>query len=176
MKQIKLNVPYHSQFLEVEDHFWNIRSCGGTCIKMCLDYYNVSAPSVLEIMQEALKTGGYDMSNGFVHDWAVNYFKNYNLESYRKEELNSFVEIKESLEKGDPVIVSVTKKTLEQNKFHLLLVVGYEYEGENENKNVKNVIYHEPESTAIDRGMYRVCDIETFMNSFRGKAIFVWNK
>ena len=89
----KLEVPYHSQFLEVPDSFWNIRSCGGACIKMCLDYfYNIQEKgkvsnniSILEIMKLAKESGGYDVNNGFVHDFALNYFKENNLESYRKE-------------------------------------------------------------------------------------------
>ena len=190
MKQVKLNVPYHSQFLEVEDYFWNIRSCGGTCIKMCLDYYslqkNISNSeefknndlnnnvSILEIMNDAFNNGGYDAQHGFVHNFAVEYFNNHGLESNRLEGLESFDVIKDNLDNANPVVVSIIKRTLEQEKFHLILIVGYEYD-ESSNE-VVNVIYHEPESTDPSRGAYRVCDVDTFLKSWRGKAIFVRNK
>ena len=180
MKEIKLNVPYNSQFLEVEDHFWNIRSCGGSCIKMIMDYYSLKDESVkktntdniLKIMNDAFHNGGYDADNGFIHDYAVDYFNSHELKSYRKENIESFDIIKKELDNNNPVIVSVTKKTLEQNKFHLILVVGYVEQGEG----VKEVMYHESESTDPNRGAYRRCSIEIFMSSFRGKAIFVNTK
>ena len=212
----KLEVPYHSQFLEVSDSFWNIRSCGGACIKMCLDYfYNTQQKenlenkkdtnnqvSILEIMKLAKESGGYDMDNGFVHDFAVNYFKENNLESYRKEvskktileteedymkrvELekeNIFNKIVENVDNDNPVIVSIIKNILEQTKYHLILVVGYKYILEEnssaskagaENKKITHIIYHEPESTDPSRGAFRECGLGVFEKSWRGKAIFV---
>ena len=179
MQDHKLSVPYHSQFLEVADSFWNIRSCGGSCIKMILDYQKIEAPSILEIMKEAEQSGGYDMKNGFIHDWAVSYFTKNNLHSYRKEVANEeekealLAEMFISIRKENPVIVSVSKRVLEQTKFHLVLVVGYQYETTDDMHHIKSVIYHDPESTDAERGAYRVCDVETFMSYWRGKAIFV---
>ncbi len=177
-EEVKLIVPYHSQLLEVNDEFWNIRSCGGACIKMVLDYNNIKShntvsPNIVDIMKIAKATGGYDMSNGFIHDWAVRYFVSMGLESYRKEGIDSFREVMESLDASNPVIVSVVKRTLEQTKFHLVLVVGYEYKmDENGNKEVTKIIYHEPESTDNEKGAYRRCDIQVFLDSWRTKAIF----
>ena len=206
----KLEVPYHSQFLEVSDSFWNIRSCGGACIKMCLDYfYNTQQKdslenkkdtnnqvSILEIMKLAKESGGYDMDNGFVHDFAVIYFKENGLESYRKEvskksisekELETeegyiirtglekeiiFNKIIENIDNNNPVIVSIIKNTLEQTKYHLILVVGYK----SENKKITHIIYHEPESTDPSRGAFRECELKVFERSWRGKAIFVSTK
>ena len=170
MQRKQLTVPYHSQFLEVEDHFWNIRSCGGTCIKMCLDYFGVESPNILAIMNEAFTNGGYDINNGFVHDFAVVYFKKMGLESYRSEKMESVDTIVEAIDAGNPVMVSITKRTLEQKKFHLILVVGYEKDDEGK---VKTIIYHEPESTSPERGAHRTCDVDTFMDNWRGMAVFV---
>ena len=177
----KLDVPYYSQFLEVEDYFWNIRSCGGTCIKMCLDYFkdeeNKKSFSILEIMNEAFNAGGYHAENGFVHDFAVNYFIKNGLVSHREESFSQkernklFVKIINELDKNNPSIVSVIKNTLEQTKFHLIVVVGYK--ADLENKKITHIVYHESESTDPSRGAYRECDIETFQKSWRGKSIFV---
>lgn len=168
--KILLNVPYYSQFIEVEDSFWNIRSCGGACIKMCLDYYGKESPSVLDIMLQAKSSGGYDMKNGFVHDWAVEYFLTHGLHSYRKEGLVGLDEILNSLKDNNPVIVSISKRVLEQSKFHLILVVGCEVD---DNGKVISLTYHEPERTDEKEGAFRVCDAQIFINSWRQKGIFV---
>jgi len=172
-------VPYHSQFLEVENNFWNIRSCGGSCVKMVMDYFKIVTPSILEIMEQMQANGGYDMKNGFVHDAAVQYFKDFDLYSYRKEtktleeKEGLLAEIFISLRKDNPCIVSVEKRVLEQTKFHMILIVGYEHDLQDDMHHIKNIIYHDPESTDKDRGAFRVCDIDTFMDFWRGKTIFV---
>ncbi|MDQ5957365.1 MAG: hypothetical protein QG614_340 [Patescibacteria group bacterium] len=189
----KLDVPYHSQFLEVEDYFWNIRSCGGSCMKMCLDYFfekeNKSfEKSIKDIMEEAGEGGGYDMQNGFVHDFAVKYFESNNLQSHRVEidksvtnekeledkKLEILEEVLVSLDQDNPVMVSIVKHTLEQNKFHIILLVGYRYELDmNSNRSITSIIYHEPESTDLVKGAYRECSLDIFLENWRGKAIFV---
>jgi hypothetical protein len=179
----KLKVPCYSQFLEVSDSFWNIRSCGGACIKMVLDYYNQigkiekNNKSILEIMEEAKEMGGYHSQNGFIHDYAVEYFVKNGLQSYRKEGLESIDEVINNLDNNNPVLVSVVKKTLEQTKFHLILVVGYKYYlGGGGEKIITQIIYHEPEAVSLEGGSFRVCDLEVFKNSWRSKAIFVSDK
>lgn len=181
---IILEVPYRSQFLEVEDFFWNIRSCGGTCIKMLLDFYKIKTPSILEIMNEAFNHGGYDISNGFVHDFAVNYFIKNNLKSYRKgidkniskdshefklKQIEIFNEMVDSIKNNSPVIVSIQKHTLEQNKFHLIVLTGLEFSDEGE---VISIYYHEPERTDPESGKNRKCDIKTFFDNWNNRAIF----
>jgi hypothetical protein len=179
MKKL-LNVPYHSQFLEVEDYFWNIRSCGGSCIKMILDFYNIKSESILHIMNEAFNTGGYHTENGFIHDWAVEYINkklsenNIDKKCFRKEGLESVEELIKNIDQNNPVIVSIEKITLEQTKYHLIVLTGYEYEiDENNNEKIIKIIYHESESTDPERGMYRVCDVDVFKKYWRNKAIFV---
>lgn len=170
--QIILNVPYHSQFIEVNDSFWNIRSCGGACIKMIFDFYKIEYKSILEIMKEIERNGGYDLIYGTRHDALVNLLKENGLESYRGENLDFNLLIK-SIENNNPVIVSINKITLEQKKSHLILIVGVE---KDEIGNIINIIYHESESTNIERGKFRKVDLETFLKYWRGMAIFVSKK
>lgn len=136
---------------------------------MCLDYFKVDAPNILAIMNGAFSNGGYDITNGFVHDFAVVYFKKLGLEAYRKEELTDTDEIVQALDRDNPVIVSIIKHTLEQQKFHIILLVGYV---KGDNGVIEKFIYHEPESTDPERGAYREVDTKTFMENWRGKAIF----
>lgn len=162
---MKLPVPYYSQYLDITDPFWMLRACGAASLKMIADYYDVQTPDIITLCIEARERGGYDMVNGWVHDYLVTKARELGLQAERKEGLVTADEIVAALEAGNPVIVSVEKRVLEQTRFHMLVVVGY---AENE------FIYHEPESTDRERGTYRSCDTDTFMDYWRGKAIFIW--
>ena len=164
LDSMKLAVPYHSQFLDIADPFWILRACGATSLAMVLEYHGLPELNILSFCNEAKEKGGYDMKNGWVHDYLVLKATELGFTAYRKEGMEDVDEIISSLEQGNPVIVSVEKKVLEQKRFHILVVVGYENE---------NFIYHEPESTDRERGQYRVCDTETFMEYWRRKAIFI---
>ncbi|MCF7843748.1 C39 family peptidase [Candidatus Gracilibacteria bacterium] len=187
---MKLPVPYYSQFVDIQDPFWMLRACGGTCLKMVAEYHlptgipnreGIVVPDILSLCNEAKERGGYDMQNGWVHDYLVNKAKELGLQAHRSEGLTNITdEIIASLDAGNPVIVSVEKRVLEQTRFHLIVIVGYEKED-----NVSELVdsfklksnscfyYHESESTDKERGQYRTCDVETFMNYWRGKAIFI---
>ena len=180
---MKLNVPYHSQFLEVEDFHWNIRSCSGACTAMVLEYLTGKKIDILEFMKEAEGNGGYDKINGMNHDYIINFFEKEGLKSWRYKNLDTkdtLAEIDilvEELEKGNPVIVSINKYILEQKKFHLILLIGLE---KDEIGNITHFYYHEPEATIVSveddlavGGANRCVDVETFKKCWRGKAIFV---
>lgn len=161
---MKLNVPYYSQFLDINDPFWMLRACGATCLKMVAEFDGAEVPDILSLCNEAKERGGYDMQNGWVHDYLVSKAKEFGLESHRAEGFTSLDEIYASLDAGNPVIVSVEKRVLEQKRFHMIVLVGYEGD---------NIFYHEPESTDREKGQYRTCDVEVFKNYWRGKAIFI---
>ncbi len=161
---MKLITPYYSQFVDIEDQFWMLRACGAACLKMVAEFQGVQVPDLLALCDEASERGGYDMKNGWVHDYLVTKAKELGLLAERKEGMMSADEIIASLEAGNPVIVSVEKRVLEQNRFHMIVVVGYEN---------GNFIYHESESTDKEKGQYRICSMETFMAYWRGKAIFI---
>ena len=187
---MKLEVPYYSQFIDIQDSFWMIRACGGMCLKMVAEYHlsvgtpnrmDVTVPDILSLCNEAKERGGYDMQNGWVHDYIVIKAKELGLQAYRKEGLVNIEEIITSIESGNPVIVSVEKRVLEQTRFHMIVIVGYE-KGESAEselsptshlKPVTYLHYHESESTDKEKGQYRICSKEIFMEYFRGKAIFI---
>lgn len=161
---MKLAVPYYSQFFDIQDPFWILRACGAACLKMVAEFYGKEVADLVTLCNEAKDRGGYDMTNGWVHDYIVTKAKELRLSAERKEGLTTTAEIISALDAGNPVIVSVEKRVLEQKRFHMVLVVGYE-DG--------IIIYHEPESTDREKGQYRVCDMDTFANYWRGKAIFI---
>ncbi len=161
---MKLDVPYYSQFLDVNDPFWMLRACGATSLKMVLEYHGVSVPEIVTLCNDAKERGGYDLENGWVHDYLVTKAQECGLQAERKEGLTTLTEIFEALNVGNPVIVSVEKRVLEQKRFHIVVLTGYDNDV---------ITYHEPEATNKEKGKHRTCDIETFMNYWRGKAIFI---
>lgn len=165
---MKLEVPYYSQFVDIQDPFWMVRACGAVAIKSVAEFHGIAVPELLTICNDAKEKGGYDMENGWVHDYIVSYFQGIGLNAYRKEGLTDLNELLFILETGTPLIVSVEKRVLEQTRFHIIVIVGFEKDA---NGAVTHLYYHESESTNKDKGAYRVCDMATFMSYWRGKVI-----
>lgn len=191
---MKLPVPYYSQFIDIQDPFWMLRACGATSLKMVAEFEGVKELDLLALCNESKASGGYDMENGWIHDYLVSKAKSYGLDAYRKEGLADVKEIIASLDAGHPVIVSVEKRVLEQKRFHMLVIVGYnktqtlQTDADLADNTISTVsestisyslpaidylYYHEPESTNRDRGQFRKVNLATFMNYWRGKAIFI---
>lgn len=177
---MKLPVPYYSQFIDVDDSFWMLRACGATCLKMVAEYHGKKVPGIVDLCLEAKERGGYDMHNGWVHDYIIKKAEELGLKAHRTERTEPIIdEIITSLDAGNPVIVSVEKRVLEQTRFHMIVIVGYEKNEESEMTTSYQLqptscfYYHEPESTDKERGQYRSCDTETFKEYWRGKAIFI---
>jgi Peptidase_C39 like family len=176
---MKLAVPYYSQFVDVQDSFWVLRACGAVSLKMVIEFHlsvdsiskedGKKVPDILSLCNEAKEKGGYDMSNGWVHDYLVSKAREFGLQSFRKEGLTDLADIITSLDAGNPVIVSIEKRVLEQTRFHMIVIVGYEQNTEKGSC----FYYHEPESTDKEKGQYRICSFETFMEYWRGKALFI---
>jgi hypothetical protein len=179
---MKLEVPYYSQFLDIDDKFWMLRACGAVAMKSVAEFHGVIMPDLVAICVEAKQSGGYDMTNGWVHDYIVAQLQAVGLSVYRKEGLTSLEEISASLLSGNPVIVSVEKRVLEQTRFHIITLVGYEISAnvsDTTNYTLQTndyLIYHESESTDKTRGAYRKCEVGTFMNYWRGKVIVATKK
>lgn len=193
---MKLSVPYYSQFVDIQDPFWMLRACGGLCLKMVAEFQGIEGQDIIDVCNEAKERGGYDMQNGWVHDYLVTKAKELGLQAHRKEGITSLEEIYASLDAGNPVIVSVEKRVLEQTRFHMIVLVGYEKGDESElpitsfsptvatSGHLRRssllglspptyLHYHETESTDKEKGKFRSCDEATFLHYFRGKAIFI---
>ncbi|MDB5260691.1 MAG: hypothetical protein JWN37_922 [Candidatus Nomurabacteria bacterium] len=164
LDNLKLEVPYYSQYIDISDPFWMLRGCGAVSLKMVLDFHRVPTPDLVMLCNELKDRGGYHMENGWIHDQLVEYVCEKGMHAERKEGLTSLKEILNSLENGNPVIASVEKRVLEQKRFHMIVVTGYEN---------GMIIYHDPEYTNKERGQNRSCTQAEFMNYWRGMVILI---
>lgn len=163
---MKLDVPYYSQFADIVDPFWMLRACGAVALKEVAEFHGAIVPDIVALCNEGKDRGGYSMENGWIHDYLVLKAKELGLEAYRKEGLQTPDDVIAYLEKGNPVVISVEKRVLEQKRFHILVLTGYD--------SVNRLFsYHESESTDKEKGRHRVCDEKTFQEYWRGKAIFI---
>lgn len=150
---MKLDVPFYSQLDTLIPQDLQRISCALICIKMVMEYKNVKL-SFDEIYKEACAIGGKE-SVGWNHETLVRLLRNHGILAYRQEFyaqkkdiktlqvfpsefLEKFIEegikkIKESIDKNNPVLVSVVagfsqdfqqKKSLNSGH-HVVLITGY---------------------------------------------------
>lgn len=170
---MKLPVPYYSQYIDVQDPFWMLRSCTIVCLKMILEFFGENI-SLVELIEKGKNIEGYGLS-GWIHDKIIELANEYDFDAHREEKMDPYEGIKkiqQYLDKGNPVIVSVIKYTLEQTKFHSVLIVGYEQEG----GSVKGFYYYDTESTDKMKGQNHFVDIDTFLGGWRKMALFIDKK
>lgn len=170
---MKLQAPYYSQFVDVQDKYWIPRACLPTCLKIILSYNKKSENiSLDQLIVDLNAKGGYGKS-GWFHDHIVEYAKGVGLYAYREEKMNEekgIAEIKKTLNEGNLVIVSVIKFILGQTKFHTVVLLGYE----EKDGIVTGFYFHDPESTSDDRNREPIfVDIGIFKSQWRRMAIFI---
>jgi hypothetical protein len=170
---MKLPVPYFSQHLDVTDTYWQQRSCGMTCVKMVLDFLKKDVSSLDDLIWQGVRIDGYGPS-GWVHSALVSIFDMHGIRAERKEfkgELfkEGLSEILHSLEAGMPVIISAIKKFQEPDKFHMVLLVGFE----KENDTITGFYYHDPDAEIREEGMNQFVSFGEFEKHWRRFAIFV---
>ena len=170
---MKLNVPYYSQFLDVDDKLWIPRACAIACLNMVLDYHGKDT-SLTDLIKEGDSIGGYGPS-GWYHDSLIELAKGFGLEASRIENVDfkaGIEDIRNSLEKNNPVIISAIKYILGQTKFHVVVITGFE----EKDGNITGFYYHDPESVDRKKGQNIFVDIDIFELGWRKMAIFIHPK
>ena len=170
-QKVILDVPYYSQHFDVEDSFWKRRACGVVCLKMVMDSYNRYSPPLSALISGTDARGGFGPS-GWIHDYLVKVAQDYGFSAFRKE-YNSFSEAIEdkvsSLAAGRPVIVSAVKNFSERDKFHLVVLVGFEAGPEG----LIGFYYHDPDSPDDKEGRAKFVSLEKFRKYWRKMSIFI---
>lgn len=169
--ETKIDVPYFSQYLSVNDTEQSVRACGMTCAYMVLSYYKTAVPPLNEMVERGIREKGLSPS-GWVHDYFVELFKSSGLESFREErmldrDVQKFVE---AIAKGEPVIVSAERRIFDQRSFHMVVLTGFK---KNEAGELEGFFYHDPASLHPEKAQHLFVSLSVFYLSWRKMAIFI---
>lgn len=165
---MKLDVPYYSQFLDVDEKEWMPRACAMAALAMVLAYYKDENGNVMDLVREGLAKGPYNPAVGWYHDTIVAVAKDHGLSAERAEKMADDSRLIEYLRSGKPIIVSAIKYILDQTKFHMVVLTGFE----EKDGVVLGFYYHDPESTERERGQHLFVRRDTFLREWRKMAIF----
>jgi len=190
MKKI-LEVPYYSQKLDISDEKWKDKACGITALKMVLDFFSAKQTPSIDWLIKEMEFVGEHIREGVTHETLVILARNHGFNAYRQEFKSHKINIErgkvilskyenelidggvhkiiESLKNELPVIVSAVKKFKEEDKPHLVLVVGFEEDA----NGVVGFYYNDPDSDTVGGGENLFVDLETFKKYWRKMAIFV---
>lgn len=123
------DVPFYSQFHDIQSSTWQKVGCGITSLAMVIDYYKPDAVSVNQLLGRAILAGAYDQNAGWIHKDLVSLSKKYGLDgnTYDLSKLDSktaFAQFKKLLQDG-PIIVSVHYKFDPKSSIpHLVVIDG----------------------------------------------------
>jgi uncharacterized protein YvpB len=189
----KINVPYFSQYQDVEEEHWKSRSCGITSVKMVLNYLKPkNKESIDELIEEGILIGGYG-KDGWNHEGLLRIFRNRGISAHRDEFrsvlvdtakrkflksthessliIQGFEKIKKYLIKELPVIVSVDKSFDENKEHHLIVLTGFE---EDKLGEIDGFYYNDPDAK-VGVKKDKFVSLEKFEKYWRRLAIFVEN-
>ncbi len=192
--KIILDVPYCSQHLDIGSKDWRPRACGIACLKMVMDFHAERAkreiPSADELLKENEFIGGFG-AFGSKHESLAMIAGNYGLPAYGQQFRSAVNDLKSKtaekspfenemaergiakitgkLEAGLPVIVSAVKNFSEKDKFHLVVLTGFQKEGDK----LSGFYYHEPDSFAREEGKHKFVPADIFRKHWRKMAIFI---
>jgi len=182
---MKLNIQFISQQDPSIPEEWRGKSCGITCLKMCLDFYKKEIPAINELIKEGEIIDARIEGIGWKHDGLVRIAHNHGVPAYQEEFRSVKVDlfektfsssefenelttiglqrIKDSIVRNVPVIVSFKKGfgSIENN--HDLVVIGFDENG--------GFIVHDPSNSDPKEAV--LVDESTFKSFWRKFAIFV---
>lgn len=189
MKKL-LDVPYFSQHAEATEDFWKNKSCGVASVKMVLDFLEKDTVSIDDLIDEGQAIGGYT-KDGWVHDSMVHLLHNHGVPAYREEFRSITVDaVKKEfavnpyqkdlinygitkigvfVDEDKPVLVSVDPKFDENKDSHIIVITGYETDGDA----IAGFYYNDPDNRSGEEKKDRYVELDTFMNYWRKFAIFV---
>ena len=176
---MKISVPYYSQYLDVTDPMWQTRACGVACLKMLLEAKGEHPPSLDEMIAQGCSIGAHG-EWGWKHDGLIALARQYGAKlsrnEWRKSESKSPEELNEEgikfllseLIAKRPVLVSAIKKFEEDDKFHMVVLTGFE----ERDGAVIGFYYHDSDTTKRGEGENLFVPIDIFRTKWRRMAIF----
>lgn len=176
---MKLTVPYYSQYLDVTDEMWKSRACGVVCLKILLESKGVRTSSLDEMIGQGCAIGAHG-EWGWKHDGLVALGKQYGAKlsraEWRKSDAKTPDELNEEgiqfliseLRAGRPVIVSAVKKFQEDDKFHMVVLTGFD----EKDGAATGFYYHDSDTQARGEGENLFVPMDIFRSKWRKMVIF----
>ncbi len=180
---MKLDIPFFSQYADQIASEWQSRICAIACIKMVLDFSGKEIDP-MKIVEDGLiiskkladsgrPLGGYTNEFGWGHDVLVFLLLQNEILAYRQEfkgndmfSMRGIEKIRRSIDAKKPVMVSLAKDIKNpKTSGHLVVVTGYDDQ--------KGLYINDPEKKTITEGKDSFIAIEDFIASWKKLAIFV---
>lgn len=158
-------VPFYSQFYDIQAPAWQKVGCGIASLAMVIEYYKPDTVSVNKLLTQAIASGAYNTSAGWIHKDLISLSKKYGLDgnSYdlsKLEKEKAFTQFKETLKDG-PLIASVHYKFDPKSKIpHLVVIDGI---------NADTIYYNDP---ALKSGE-KTISTEDFLKAWKKKFIVI---
>jgi uncharacterized protein YvpB len=202
MKQI-IEVPHYVQYYNIDEDKWQERSCGIVSLAMVLDYYGVRI-DIDELIKDGLAKEPYDKRIGWRHSVICALARDRGLMAFRRswslatrdkaffkeegatdQELTEFegfqleegiFGLKNAIDKGIPLIISVHKKVWPGNfktkkGGHLVVLCGYFA-----SEGVIEGFYVNDPSGPQYKHKNQLIKIDKFLASWKRQAIYVYKK
>lgn len=169
---MKLDVPYYSQWLDIDSEHWRPRSCGICALKMTMDFLdaNSGSPAPDDLIKRALAIpGAYSPQSGWVHDGLLSLAKQYGFASSFRMEWPEGAGAEDYISgliaKGIPVIASVQSPS----GGHLTLLTGVrEKAGE-----ITGFYMNDPDSRDRLSGKDKFIPIADFLALWKRRIIII---
>ena len=159
------NVPFYSQFQDIQSTTWQKVGCGITSLAMVIDYYKPDSVTVNQLLGQGILAGAYDTNAGWIHKGLISLSTKYGMEgnSYNfssSKQSVAFAEFKKFLDDG-PVIVSIHYKFNPKSTIpHLVVIEGIQ----------NGVIYYN--DPALKTGQ-KTISTEDFQKGWKKKFIVI---
>jgi ABC-type bacteriocin/lantibiotic exporter with double-glycine peptidase domain len=122
MKKI-IDVSHFIQIYDVNSENWQKRSCGIVSLAMVLDYYGISV-NPDKLIELGLDNNGYIEGVGWEHQALCGLATYYGLKSHRSED-DTIDNLLSSLDRNEPVIISIFKEWDQSNGGHIVVLNGF---------------------------------------------------
>jgi uncharacterized protein YvpB len=161
-----IDVPHWVQYYDIQDDFWQGRSCGIVSLAMILDYYHKKF-ELHDLIERGVVVDNYNPAIGWKHQTIVDLAQEYGLLAHRTED-DTVENLIESIYKDEPVIISIHRNWDPTEGGHLAVLNGYfESEGKIEGFYVNDPI------GASYKNKNQFIAFDKFVAGWKKRAIYV---